>query len=87
MRTLKKYKVKEVKVYVKVELFGGRVLIFWAVQTGDKCFDTQEKSVPHKKVQKTHNKVQKTHNKVLKHTNRKQYQNLRIRVSINVRLG
>jgi hypothetical protein len=29
----------------------------------DKCFDTQEKSVPHDKVKKTHNKVQKTHNK------------------------
>jgi len=41
----------------------------------DKCFDSQKKSVPHNKVQKTHNKVQKTHNKVLKHTNRKHYQN------------
>ncbi len=38
---------------------------------GDKCFDTQEKSIPHNKVQKTHNKVKKTHNKVQKHTNRK----------------
>ena len=72
MRTLKKYKVKEVKVFVRVELFGGRVLIFWEVQIGDKCFDTQEKSVPHNKVQKTHNKVQKTHNIVQKTHNKVQ---------------
>jgi len=32
----------------------------------DKCFDTQEKSVPHNKAQKTHNNVQKTHNNVQK---------------------
>jgi len=44
-------------------------------KAGDKCFETQEKSVPHNKVQKTHNEVQKTDNKVLKHTNRKHYQN------------
>ncbi len=72
MRTLKKYKVKEVKVFVRVELFGGRVLIFWEVQIGDKCFDTQEKSVQHNKVQKTHNKVQKTHNIVQKTHNKVQ---------------
>jgi hypothetical protein len=35
---------------------------------GDKCFDTQEKSVPRNKVQKKHNRVQK-------HTNRKHNQN------------
>jgi len=39
-----------------------------ALNNRDKCFDTQEKSVPH-------NKVKKTHNKVLKHINRKHYQN------------
>jgi hypothetical protein len=38
----------------------------------DNCFDTQEKSVSHNRVQKTHNKVQKTHNKVQKTHNKVQ---------------
>ena len=59
MRMLKKYKVEGVRVFVRVEIVGGRVVIFWEVQTGDKCFDTQEKSVPRNKVKKTHNKSSK----------------------------
>ena len=34
MRMLKKYKVKGVRVLARVEIVGGRVLIFWEVQTG-----------------------------------------------------
>jgi len=42
--------------------------LFFVCHYRDKCFDTQEKSVPHNKVQKTHNKVQITHNKSSKNT-------------------
>ena len=38
----------------------------WLNKRRDKCFDTQEKSVPHNNIHKTYNKVQKTHNKVQK---------------------
>jgi hypothetical protein len=31
---LKKYKVKGVRVFVRVEIVIGRVMIFWEVQTG-----------------------------------------------------
>jgi len=31
---LKKYRVKAVRVFVRIEIVGGRVLIFWEVQTG-----------------------------------------------------
>ena len=40
----------------------------WKYTKRDKCFDTQEKSVPHNKIQKHTIKVQKTHNNVPKHT-------------------
>ena len=63
----------------------------WAeCDQGDKCFDTQEISVPHNKVKKTHNKSSKntqssckTHNKVLKHTNQKHYQNITVQLFSN----
>ncbi len=41
------------------------IYIYSDISFGDKCFDKQEKSVPHNKVKKTHNKVPKKHNKVL----------------------
>ena len=34
MRMLKKYKVEGVRVFVRVEIVGGRVMIFLEVQTG-----------------------------------------------------
>ena len=36
-----------------------RVLIGYISRRRDKCFDTQEKSVPHNKVKKTHNETSK----------------------------
>jgi len=38
-----------------------RYKVLYKVRYRDKCFDTQEKSVPHNKVQKIHKKVKKTH--------------------------
>jgi hypothetical protein len=34
MRMLKKYNVKGVRVFVRVEIVGGQVLILWEVQIG-----------------------------------------------------